>query len=319
MSNSAEHWKSNRRQFLAAGGAAIVTTSLFARDATAAVPPSRREPLLGFSLYGMKSLPLGEALQQCATIGYQCVELPVLADWPADTATFSSAAKADFRASLKKHSLRLSAIMDNLPIVGDDTKHRSNLQRLQQAAELSHELVADDPPLVETVLGGKPAQWDEVKQQLVDRLGDWSTVMAKAEVKLAIKAHISNAIQRPEQLLWVIDQVKSPWLTAAYDYSHFELQKLPLDETIQTLKKHMTFAHVKDTQGEPGKFQFLLPGEGKTDYKRLFSSLVQADYQGDIVVEVSGQIHSKPGYDPIATAKKCFAALPPIPAYLPRR
>jgi len=317
MSNQPSDCLASRRQFLVASGA-MAATGLLTVAATAAAP-LRRQPLLGFSLYGMKSLPLGEALQQCATIGYRCVELPVLADWPADTATFSPAAKADFRAGLAMHGLRLSAIMDNLPILGDDAKQRTNLQRLKQAASLSRELVAGDPPLVETVLGGKPAQWDEVKQQFVDRLGEWSALMAEAKVKLAIKAHISNAIQKPDQLLWAIEQVKSPWLTAAYDYSHFELQKLPLDETIQTLKQHMTFVHVKDTQGVPGKFQFLLPGEGKTNYKQLFSSLTQANYQGDIVVEVSGQIHSKPGYDPIATAKKCFAALPPIPSDPARR
>ena len=67
--------------------------------------------------------------------------------------------------------------------------------------------------------------FDEVKQQFVERLGEWSRVMAAAKVKLAVKAHISNAMQRPEQLAWVLEQVNSPWLTAAYDYSHFELQQ----------------------------------------------------------------------------------------------
>ncbi|QDU27693.1 L-ribulose-5-phosphate 3-epimerase UlaE [Anatilimnocola aggregata] len=300
----------DRRSFLTAGS--VFAAGFMLPIASAAPPPQQRIPLLGFSLYGMKTLPLNKALTQCASIGYQCVELPVLAGWPADTATFTAATKKDFRANAEKNKLRLSAIMDNLPLLGDEAKHRANLGRLKAAALLAHELAPSDPPLVETVLGGKPAQWDEVKQQFVDRLGEWAQVMADAKVKLAVKAHISNAMQRPEQLAWVIDQVKNPWLTAAYDYSHFELQKLTMAETIQPLASKMTFVHVKDAEGEPGKFKFLLPGEGKTDYKELFSQLSQAGYTGDIVVEVSGQVFSQAGYDPIAAAKKCFAALPPI-------
>src|SRR5581483_11505399 len=39
---------------------------------------------LGFSLYGMKALTLEAALEALATIGYDCVELPVMNEWPAD-------------------------------------------------------------------------------------------------------------------------------------------------------------------------------------------------------------------------------------------
>lgn len=298
----------SRRAWLAATSALAFGTQIqpsFANSET------NRRPLLGFSLYGMKSLSLNEALAQCAAIGYQCVELPVLADWPADSAKFSAAGQKEFRDGLEKHKLRLTALMDNLPLLGDESKHQSNLQRLKAAAEISRTFRSTDPPLVETVLGGKPAQWQEVKQQFVDRLGDWAKVMAAAEVKLAIKAHISNAMQQPAQLAWVLQQVNNPWLTAAYDHSHFELQQLDMRDNMKLLDGRLSFVHVKDTRGEPGKFQFLLPGEGKTDYDQLFRLLARAGYSGDVMVEVSGQIFSKPEYDPIAAAKKSYAALAP--------
>lgn len=298
----------SRREWLATTSALVLNHAV--RTSFAAESKKRR-PLLGFSLYGMKSLALSAALAQCAAIGYRCVELPVLADWPADAAKFSAAAQKEFRESLEKNKLRLTALMDNLPLLGDEAKHRSNLQRLKVAAEVSSSLFPDDPPLVETVLGGKPAEWENVKQQFVDRLGEWANVMQQARVKLAVKAHISNAIQRPEQLAWVLAQVNNPWLTAAYDFSHFELQKLDCRDTLKVLADRMTFVHVKDAQGEPGKFQFLLPGEGTIDYDRLFGTLAQVGYTGDILVEVSGQIFSKAGYDPIAAAKKSYAALSP--------
>ena len=298
----------SRREWLTASGA--LTISACFQPLFANAPPKRRT-LLGFSLYGMKSLALTDALAQCAAIGYQCVELPLLADWPADSEKFSAASQKEFRDGLEKHKLRLTALMENLPLLGDEAKHQSNLQRLKAAAEISRTFSATDPPLVETVLGGKPAQWDELKQQFVDRLGDWAKVMAAAEVKLAVKAHISNAIQTPAQLAWVLHQVNNPWLTAAYDESHYELQKLDMRDSMKLLAERLSFVHVKDTRGEPGKFQFLLPGEGKTDYHQLFRLLAQVGYTGDVMVEVSGQLHSKPDYDPIAAAKKSYAALAP--------
>jgi len=63
--------------------------------------------------------------------------------------------------------------------------------------------------------------------------------------------------------------------------------------------------------GELGKFQFVLPGEGKIDYADYFRRLKAANWSGSVCVEVSGQVFSKPGYDPVAAAKKSFTALAP--------
>jgi sugar phosphate isomerase/epimerase len=299
----------SRRAWLIASSGAIAT-QLF--EHAAANEMRVAVPKLGFSLYGMKSLTLADAVAQCAAIGYRAIELPVLADWPADTKTFSAAAQKDFQNNLQKNQLRLSAIMENLPILGDEAKHRQNLERLKAAAELAKNLAPADQTLVETVVGGKPAQWHDVKQQIADRLGDYGKVMADAGVRLAIKAHIANAIQQPQQLRWVLDRVDNEWLTAAFDFSHFELQQLTIAAALKPLaERAIHFVHVKDAQGDAAKFQFLLPGEGKTDYAKLFQALAQREYRGDIMVEVSGQVFSKSGYDPIAAAKKCYAALAP--------
>jgi inosose dehydratase len=293
----------SRRALLVAGGCALATSL------TAEEKPRRIG--LGFSLYGMKSLPLDRAVRACAEIGYDCVELPVLPDWPADSARFTAAARKAFAKTLADEGVRLSAVMENLPLLAD--KMDENRDRLQRAAEIARDLATGNPPPVETVLGGRPGEWEQVKKKMVERLADWARVMADAKVVLAIKAHVGNACRTPEDLVWLLKQVDSPWIKAAYDYSHFQLQALDLAASLKSLLPQTVFIHVKDAQGQAGKFQFLLPGAAtgtmQVDYSAYLRQLAAGDYRGDVVVEVSGQIHSQPGYDPLAAARQSYAPL----------
>jgi sugar phosphate isomerase/epimerase len=268
---------------------------------------------LGFSLYGMKTLETRAALKALAEIGYDCVELPVMPGWPGQSATLTKDARRALRDQLVERGLRLTALMENLPILGDDALHRANLDRLKLAADLAHDLAPQNAdagkpkrPLIETILGGKPGEFDAVKERLVERLRDWAKVVTAAEVVLAMKAHIGNATQRPNQLLWLLDQVASPWLQAAYDYSHFQLQALELGETMKALISRSAFIHVKDTEHAEGKRGFLLPGEGTIDYRAMGALLKDSTYRGDVIVEVSSQVSNRPGYDPLAAASKCY-------------
>jgi inosose dehydratase len=264
---------------------------------------------LGFSLYGMKSLPIPKALQICQEIGYDCVELPLMPDWPADPEKLMFSARKQLKAVLEASGLRLSAVMENLPLLGEEKKHQANLARLKLATELARELVPDKPPLIETVLGGKPQEWETVKQAMVERLRDWGKVAEGAGVVIAFKAHIGNALHTPADAAWLVEQVGSKFVRLAFDYSHFSLQKISLASALDTLLPHTVFIHVKDAEGDATKFQFLLPAEKENRYGDYFQILASKKYRGDVVVEVSSQIHSRPGYDPIAAAKKCYEPL----------
>jgi sugar phosphate isomerase/epimerase len=304
-----------RRRFLKIVAAATVVSPV-ARSGTAADAPRKRG--LGFSLYGMRSLKVVDAIDACAQVGYDCYELPVMREWPADSAALSRDEQQKIRAASAEHGLRLSALMENLPCLGDAAQTRANLERLKLACSLAHRLSPEKSPsgtpavpLIETILGGKPGEFDAVRPKLIDRLGEWTEVLAAHKVSLAIKAHVSNAVQRPEQLLALLDAVDSPWLHAAYDYSHFELQDLPLAATMEALLPRATFIHVKDTQHAQGKKAFLLPGEGTTDYDAYFRLLAASKYDGDVVVEVSGQVFGQQGYEPVSAAKKCYSKLAP--------
>jgi sugar phosphate isomerase/epimerase len=196
-----------------------------------------------------------------------------------------------------------------MSLVADDKAHAQALELIATAGQLSHELVPQLPPMLETVVGGSPGKWDQQKAGMVDALRDWAAAAVQAKIVIAIKAHVSSAVNSPERLLWLLDEVRSPAIQVAYDYSHFELQGIGMEESLKLLLPRTKFIHVKDSTGDAAMFQFLLPGEGRTDYVHFFSLLRQHGYTGPVCVEVSGQIFNKPGYDPIAAARQCYATL----------
>ena len=143
-----------RRDLLRIAGAVAITGWPVCR---AEETPAR--PMIGFSLYNMKLLPIAEALQVCQETGYECVELAVMPDWPCDPAKLTEAHVLDLKQQLIHRGLKLASLMENLPLAVDGEAHQSNLNRLKRAMELSRRLVSDQTPLIETVLGGSPDKW----------------------------------------------------------------------------------------------------------------------------------------------------------------
>lgn len=298
-----------RRQWLI-GAALGLPGALCQRLARGAAARQEQPALpLGFSLYGMKSLKIAEALRSCAELGYDGVELALMPGWPTEPQRLTADDRRTLRQQLADHKLALLGLMENLAEPADDASHRANLSRLKAAAELGHELSPAAPPVIETILGGKPAQWEAVKEKLAERLTAWAEVAAAARTVIAVKPHVGNALHTPQGATWLLRQVKSPWLKLAFDYSHFVLRGLPLAETVAALVPETAFIHVKDAKGTAEKFSFLLPGEGDLDYAAYFKLLQTTGYRGPVVVEVSGQISNRAGYDPVAAARRSYAAL----------
>ncbi len=298
----------HRRTFLKQGTAALALLPL-AETLPGAPAKSGSLINLGFSLYGMKSMPLADALKACADIGYDSVELALMPGYPTEPKLLSAAERNRLRLQLDSLGLKLSALMDNLSLAVDDTAHQANLARIKAAAELGQTLSPKAVPVLETVLGGKPENWDRLKERLAERLRDWAKEAAAQQQIIALKPHVGGALHTPADALWLLRQADSPWIKLVYDFSHYELRGFKRDETLRQIAPHAAFVHVKDSEGDAAKFKFLLPGEGKIDYVQYLRQLKETGYRGAVVVEVSGMISNLPGYDPVAAAQKSYTHL----------
>lgn len=298
-----------RRDFLkwASGAAALaVLPSLSVR---AASPLAPGKISLGHSLYGMQTVPLAEAISHCARIGFRNVELMLDPGFPAEPKLLSASARKALRSQLSSLGLNVSGMMRNLRLIDGMMTSDQNVEAIKVAAQLAHDLSPDAPPPIETILGGKSGKWDASKATMAGALAEWVTAAEAAQVGLLVKAHVSMAVDTPEKLLWLIDQRPSKRLHVTYDYSHFEPQGLSLESSWAKLASRTRFVHVKDTRKDGEKVIMLLPGDGVVDYPKLFRLLQTSGYAGPVVAEVSSMVFRQPGYDPVATAEKCYRVL----------
>ena len=294
-----------RRKFIAAAATSAALATIGARG----VQRAAHDLSLGFSLYGMKSLSLARALAECRRIGYRNVELALIAGFPTEPAALIPETRAKIRRELAEAGLPVSSLLINLSLTADEKADAAHLENLRLAARFAAEISSSTPPVVQTVLGGAPTEWEGKKSTMAARLRDWNAIAREHGVTVAIKAHVSSAVNSPERLLWLFREAAGSNLAIAYDHSHYALAGLSIADSLTPLAPHMKFVHIKDARMDGKDVRFLLPGEGATDYAAYARLLRASGYRGPCVVEVSSQIFNRPGYDPIATAERCYAAL----------
>tara|TARA_R110002049_G_scaffold285698_4_gene466943 strand:+ start:59301 stop:60239 length:939 start_codon:yes stop_codon:yes gene_type:complete len=300
----------SRRHFLKLGSAAFASTCVTHPSLLAASPSNDLSDVrpIGFSLYGMKSLPVTDAIEACARIGYNSVEVCVLEGFPTELERFDSKLQRKVRDKCDEFDIDISSLLFHGVILGNDQQQRDDIETIKRAGEISNVLNEKRPPLLESVMGGRKQDWDENKNLMADRLGKWAETAGAAGVKVAVKAHVGNAVFAPDQLLWLYHTVNHPSLTLTYDYSHYKAEGFEMESTMRDVIPHAGFIHVKDVAlWKP--VRFLFPGEGTIDWVRYFQIIRELKYTGPILVEVSAHIHKLSKYEPLSAAKLCYDAL----------
>ncbi|MDZ4851045.1 MAG: sugar phosphate isomerase/epimerase family protein [Pirellulaceae bacterium] len=256
----------------------------------------------------MKSLPVLDALDHCARIGYRNVEICIMEEFPTEVGKFDTTMQHAVRDRTLQNDLEISSLLFHGAIFGKEQKQQEDLETIKRAGEISNVLDEKKPPLLESVMGGKKEEWDVNKNLMVDRLGKWAEAAGSSGVKVAVKAHAGNAVYTSEQLLWLYHAVNHPALTLTYDYSHYKVEGFDMETTMREVIPHAGFIHVKDVELST-PYRFLLPGEGTIDWVKYFRILKELDYTGPILVEVSAHIHRLPNYEPLPSAQSCYDAL----------
>lgn len=266
---------------------------------------------LGYSTWGMPTVPIDVAIPHIAQLGFDGMELAVGPRFITELSTLDAAERKRIAGLLKQHNLALPAIAAHSSLMETDPDaHAQNMWRLKGAADLGVELAQGDSlPAINTTSGGQPEEWDNQKQFLAERIGELVEYTQTLGVTVAMEPHIGGLIDTPDKVLELIDLVGSPYLKVNFDISHFDIIGIPTEESVAALAPHSAHTHVKDQRGLAPDFEFLIPGEGPFDYVDYLKLMQQHGYDGFITAEVSFMVQAREDYDPLAAATLSYETL----------
>lgn len=266
---------------------------------------------LGYSTWGMPTVPIDTALEHLAGLGFDGVEIAVLRGYTTELDTLDAAERRRIRRLLAQYGLGLPAIAGHQSMLAREAAaHAENWRRLTGAVDLCVDWAGEGgPPVLDTILGSGPGDWNGQEDFILERLGTLVDYCASRQVILAIEPHVGDGMSTPERVLWLLSAMDSPYLKLNFDISHFEVQGLRTEETVPALAPYAAHTHVKDQRGRVPDFEFLIPGEGGFDYVTYLQEMQKAGYEGYITAEVSVQVQRRPDYDPLAAADLTYRTL----------
>ena len=266
---------------------------------------------LGYSTWGMPTVPIDVAIPHIAQLGFDGMELAVGPRFITELSTLDAAERKRIAGLLKQHNLALPAIAAHSSLMETDPEaHAQNMWRLKGAADLGVELAqGDSPPAINTTSGGQPEEWADQKQFLAERVGELIEYTETRGVTVAMEPHIGGLIDTPDKVLELLDLVGSPYLKVNFDISHFDIIGIPTEQSVAVLAPHSAHTHVKDQRGLAPDFEFLIPGEGPFDYVNYLKLMQQHGYDGFITAEVSFMVQAREDYDPLAAATLSYETL----------
>ena len=267
---------------------------------------------LCYSTWSMQKPGVDDIVTNLAAMGYDSIELTVIPGWSTELDTLDKTERKRIRQLLDDHGLALPAIAGHRPLLAlDPDEHVENWRRLTGAIDLCVDWAGPDgPPSLDTTAGaGHDRKWDDCKDLLVERLTRLCDYAKERGVTVGIEPHVSDLLETPERTRELLSLVNHPSLKVTFDISHFNVQGIPIEHSVELMAPVACFTHIKDESGRVPDFQFLIPGEGDFDYVRYLRAMHRAGWTGDIGIEISLMVQRRPNYDPWSAARQSYAVV----------
>jgi sugar phosphate isomerase/epimerase len=301
---------------------------------------------IGYNTWSMATVPYQTFIPALAEIGYTAIAISVIPHYGIGGRRVPNAADLDnltqedrrrIKEEFERRGLELSAIIGNQPIIEDDPERsKAGLQRLRETIDLCVDVTPNGQfvPTMNTGSGGRPADFESHKDQLVERLGQLSDYAATRGVTICVEPHVGAAIDTPDRSEWLVRTVNHPNCRLDFDVSHFEVVGIPLEASVPRLAPLAASVEIKDQNfryadtdepappgwrvegngvgraiapnGRPVEYQFLLGGEGDFDLSQYLRMMQQAGWTGAIGFEASVQCQQRPNYDALTSARSIY-------------
>ena len=295
---------------------------------------------IGYSTWSMKATPWHVFLPALQEIGFTAIALDVSpggGQRPSanDLAALTAQDRRTIRAECESRGIEIDAVMGHRSLLSrDPAEAAANMQRLKQTVDFCLEVTprGQRVPTMTSTVGGRPSSYDEDKPLLLERVGELTEYARSRGVVFGLEVHASTAVSTPQRVNEVLSHFNSPSLRLDYDGSHFEVQRIPMEEVIPQVLPWTITVDIKDqrvrytdepeppgwripgnasgqTQSPDGRsieYQWVVGGEGEFDLPTFLRLMHQHGWKGAICYEMSVQAQSSPTCDPLAEAQRTY-------------
>ena len=239
-----------------------------------------------------------EAIKVLAAAGYDGVE------WMLHYHFNSKSELRQLVEETRENHLEVSNIMCWEDIVTTNKNSRiESVNTLKQYVAAAHEM---DIPVMNIFTG--PMTWipnsvkigDEISEEtawryVVDAFREIVEAAEKNNIIVTVEAVFGMLVHDYYTMKELLEHFDSKNLAVNLDPSHLVLYGNDPSFAVKRFGKRIRHVHVKDAFGRPGtlgeSFEFPILGEGMVDWKRFFTSLKEAQYQGYLSLEFENETY----------------------------
>jgi len=231
------------------------------------------------------SLPLDEALQVVASLGFQEVDLLAILAWahvnPAEMVSDFSGTVARVEALLQKHALQLRAMNTGTNQQLHDRTAEGIAMRNLEVDALCRFMkhfgvkVAAIQPLQKDY----DREWQPVIDDCLITLKEQFAIGDKHGIQFGLEMHANSPIETLEQAEYLLG--KMPDIPLVYDPTHFVMLGMGIKDSAW-LMDNAVHCHLRDAGREQMQTHM---GEGDVDFPLLFSELKKRNYKGNFSIE----------------------------------
>lgn len=229
-------------------------------------------------------LTIERALEGISRAGYQFVELNPDFFKPHEATTTDV---ARLRRLLETHNLTPAAVLLLYPLASPDgILRRQAVENWRRGIDLSRELGAAS---LTAEMTGDPARPGECRDAFMRSIEALLPRLEEADLRVSFEPHPGDFIERSDQAVDLIREIKSPRVGYLYCMAHtFWLGDEPV-AMIRHAAQTLTHVHIADTHRPERIIQagqnarphnHFMPGWGEVDFERTFQALLDMGYQG---------------------------------------
>jgi inosose dehydratase len=292
-----------RREFTFGVGAAAVALAS-SRVFAAGEKGKSKDISIGYAAITWGDKGAKQAISEIAAVGYPGIQLRsnILKD-------FSS--PETLKAELARAHLTFACYSGGGP-TADPAKRAADVEKFMTGAKFARaagaqSVQATSPNRLDNPT---PAAKAAALKEFSITLNEIGKQTAALGFPLVVHPHMGQLLQDPDELDAVMAATDPKYVKLLLDTGHYAAAGGDPVKAIKTHGKRLGMLHVKDVVPRPDsttkkKYQFVELGEGKVDFKGVFTALRAAGFHGWVVVELDSVPAGRAPRD-AAAANKAF-------------